>query len=606
MRNPYLSLLRTAWKYARHEKRRFVLIYSMFVIANMIVALNPLFYGWFINELQQHGAAVLNTGWIYVAGFLGLRLLEWMFHGPARVMERQLAFNVSRNFLDALYHKILHLPVKWHQEHHSGSTISRLQKAYGALRDFFQQGFVYLYAFGKFIFSFAAMLYFSPLFGAIGVVLGIITVWIIVQFDKPFIRSLREVNEREHEVASTLFDSLSNILTVITLRLEKRIQVNFMTKVGAVFPPFRKNVTINELKWFTAQMMVGMIYAVTTIGYIYQHYTPGETFMIGSLIILLGYVNQFTSVFNDIASHYTQIVKCDTDVQNVHALEKAYDQTPVNDARASLPLYWDNIEIAGLNFIRSDSSGKCKPGGIHDLSMRITKGQRIALIGESGSGKSTLLALLRGLHEAAPGSVVKANDARIDIESIGSAVTLFPQEPEIFENTVMYNITLGLPFTEEEVMQVCEAARFADVIRQLPEGLHTHIQEKGVNLSGGQKQRLALARGILAARQSSIVLMDEPTSSIDPGTEKKIYRSLFETFSDKAVISSLHRLHLLTDFDYIYIMREGVVIDEGSFENLSRYSLVFKEMWNHQTATQIAESDATIPSEHYSPLNLAL
>lgn len=605
MRNPYLSLLRTAWKYARQEKRRFVLIYTMFVIANVIVAMNPLFYGWFINELQQHGTAVLNTAWIYVAGFLGLRLLEWMFHGPARVMERHLAFNVGRNFLDVLYHKVLHLPVKWHQENHSGSTISRLRKAHEALRDFFQHGFIYLYSFGKFIFSFAAMLYFSPLFGAIGVVLGIVTIWIIVQFDKPFIRSLREVNEREHEVSSTLFDSLSNILTVITLRLEKRIQAGFMKKIADVFPPFKKNVTINELKWFTAQMLVGLIYAITTIGYIYQHYTPGETFMIGGLIILLGYVNQFTSVFNDIASHYTQIVKYDTDVQNARELEKAYDEKQVKETGVELPAQWSSIDIEGLNFSRNTPSDQRRSGGIHDLDMRISKGQRIALIGESGSGKSTLLALLRGLHDATPGTDVKADETRIDLESIRSTVTLFPQEPEIFENTVMYNITLGLPFTEEEVMRVCEAAQFTDVIRRLPKGLHTLIQEKGVNLSGGQKQRLALARGIFAARQSSIVLMDEPTSSIDPRTEKKIYHSLFNTFNDKAVISSLHRLHLLTDFDYIYIMREGVVIDEGTFEDLSRYSLVFKEMWNHQAAAQKADTRAVAP-EDYPPLNVAL
>lgn len=589
MRNPYLSLLRTAWKYAHDRKKRFTLIYSMFVVSNIIVAMNPLFYGWFINELQQQGTAVLKTGWIYVGGFLGLRLLEWTFHGPARVMERQLAFHVGRNFLDALYYKVLHLPMTWHQEHHSGVTISRLRKAHESLRDFFQQGFVYLYSFGKFIFSFAAMLYFSPLFGAIGVLLGALTVWIIVKFDKSFRKSLREVNEREHEVSSTLFDSLSNILTVISLRLEKRIQSGFMTKVGAVFPPFKRNVTINELKWFTAQMMVGLIYAITTLGYVYQHYTPGETFLIGGLIILLGYVNQFTSVFNDIASHYTQIVKFDTEIQNARDLERAFENRKPEEKSRPVPPHWECIEINNLNFKRSAVAGSGKICGIDALNMLIHRGQRIALIGESGSGKSTLLSLLRGLHDPQPGATVKMDDYKIPFESIGSTVTLFPQEPEIFENSILYNITLGLPFTEEEVMQVCEAAQFADVVKGLPAGLHTHIQEKGVNLSGGQKQRLALARGILAARQSTIVLMDEPTSSIDPSTERKIYNSLFETFKEKAVVSSLHRLHLLTEFDYIYILRNGSVIDEGSYEDLKRYSLVFKEMWNHQVAAQ-AES----------------
>jgi ATP-binding cassette, subfamily B, bacterial len=586
MSNPYLSLLRKAWQYARHERRRFIIIYGMFAMANIIIALNPLFYGWFVNTLQKGGPDALMSGWVYVAGFLGLRLVEWCFHGPARVMERKLAFNVSRNYMEDLYHRVLHLPVKWHQDHHSGSTISKLQKAYNALRDFFQNGFIYLHSFGKFIFSFSAMLYFSPLFGAIGVVIGIFTVWIIRRFDKPFIKTLRDVNEREHEVSSTLFDSLSNIVTVITLRLEKRIKVSLMDKVSNVFPAFKKNVTINEWKWFTAQMMVGLIYAVITIGFIYQNYVPGQVFYMGGLVILIGYVNQFTSVFNDIASQYTQIVKYNTEIQNVQEIEKAYDSSRVKEEDRKLPPDWNTIDISNLNFKRAaEAKDSNRTNGLTDLSIRIQKGQRIALIGESGSGKSTLLAMLRGLYTPLPGSSTTINESdEITFESLASNVTLIPQEPEIFENSILYNITLGLPFTEDEVMKACEAAKFADVIRQLPKGLETHIQEKGVNLSGGQKQRLALARGILAARSSDIVLMDEPTSSVDPRTEKIVYRNLFQSFKNKAVISSLHRLHLLTQFDYVYILRNGSVVDQGPFEELKRYSLVFKELWEHQNS----------------------
>jgi ATP-binding cassette, subfamily B, bacterial len=591
MRNSYLSLLRTAWKYARQEKKRFIFIYSLFAISNIIVAMNPLFYGWFINEVQKKGTDVLKTGWFYVLGFLALRLLEWAFHGPARVMERKLAFTVSQNFLEELYHKVLHMPVRWHQEHHSGLTISKLRKAYEALKDFFQQGFVYLYSFGKFFFSFVAMLYFSPLFGSIGILLGALTVWIIIKFDKPYVKSMKEVNEREHVVSSTLFDSLSNIITVITLRLEKRIQAGFFSKVKDVFPPFKKNAVINEWKWFTAQMMVGLIYAVVTIGYIYQNYETGNAFFIGGLVVLLGYVNQFTSVFNDIASHYTQITKFDTDIQNAKEIEVDYDRSQNNLRKHEFPATWESIDINKLNFVRGESELTGKKTGLQDVSMKIKKGQKIALIGESGSGKSTLLTLLRGLHEPSAGTQVTVNEKyNANFEDISSTVTLFPQEPEIFENSVLYNITLGLPFSEKEVMTVCEAAQFADVIRQLPHGLRTHMHEKGVNLSGGQKQRLALARGILAARNSDIVLLDEPTSSIDPRTEKMIYNNLFESFENKVIISSLHRMHLLTQFDYIYILKDGSIIEEGTFEELKRYSLVFQDMWEHQTTKESSDS----------------
>lgn len=593
MKNPYFSLLATAWKYARQERRRFVIIYTMFIVANIIVAMNPLFYGWFVTELQEHGMAVLNTAWIYALGYLGLRLLEWSMHGPARVMEQQLAFNVSRNFQEELYRNILSLPVQWHQVNHSGATINKSRKAYEALRAFFQNGFIYLYSFGKFVFSFGAMIYFSPIFGSIGIALGFLTILIIVRFDRVFIKSLREVNEREHQVSSTLFDTLSNITTVITLRLEKVVHASFLQKLGEVFPPFKRNATVNEWKWFTAQMMIGLIYAVTVLGYVHQQWVPGETFQIGGLIILIGYVTQFTSVFNDIASQYTQIVKFHTDLQNVREIEETFERAPKAREEKFLPADWKRVDIDKLNFIRPAKNPGSKPTGLFDLSMRINRGERVALIGESGSGKSTLLALLRGLHNPLPGSTVSVDDSMpAGIEHISSTVTLFPQEPEIFENTILYNITLGVPFSREEVMRVCEQARFLDVLDKLPEGLDTLIQEKGVNLSGGQKQRLALARGILAARNSDIILMDEPTSSVDPRTEKLIYSNMFEAFEGKAVISSLHRLHLLTHFDYIYILRNGQVVDQGTFDDLNRYSLVFQEMWVHQRADTPQETGA--------------
>jgi ABC-type bacteriocin/lantibiotic exporter with double-glycine peptidase domain len=232
--------------------------------------------------------------------------------------------------------------------------------------------------------------------------------------------------------------------------------------------------------------------------------------------------------------------------------------------------------------------------------MRIEKGQRIALIGESGSGKSTLLALLRGLFSPQTQSFVKINDSETEnFETIANNVTLLPQDPEIFENTILYNITLGLKFNDEEIADACHAAQFDTVVKKLPHGFETNIQEKGVNLSGGQKQRLALARGILAAKSSDLVLLDEPTSSIDPRTERNIYEKLFRAFEGKTVISSLHRLHLLHYFDYVYILKDGCIVDKGTFDELRRYSLVFKELWDHQMAE--IKSQEKVPDAMLDP-----
>ena len=583
MQNPYIALLRTAWTYARHEKRQYLFVYFLFILANLVSSMRPLLFGWFIGALQRQDRPILNTVWLYAGGYMGLELLEWVFHGPARVMERRLAFNLSRNFLDELFHQTLHLPVGWHKDHHSGATINRIRKAYDALKTFFQDGFIYLHALSKFVFSFGAMLYFSPVFGLVGVVLGALTIRVILHFDKPFIKALDETNEREHVVSATLFDSLSNIITVITLRLEERIRASLGSKIAEVFLPFMRQVKINEWKWFAATMMVGLIYVVMATGYVYQHYEPGQVFLIGGLVTLLGYVNQFTSVFDDVAWQYTQIVQFNTDVQTARGIGQAYarHERPENE---TLPARWQTIDIAGLNFSHGRASGSShKVPNLIDLQISLGRGKRVAFIGESGSGKSTLLALLRGLYPPETGVSVRVDGQPVSgLNAVANTVTLFPQEPEIFENTIAYNITLGLPFGDEAVNEVCRVARFDDVVKQLPNGLETNIQEKGVNLSGGQRQRLALARGVLAARTSDIVLLDEPTSSVDPKTELAIYRELLREFADKAIVSTLHRLHLLPLFDYVYVMQDGKIVDEGSFPELQQRSPVFQEMWAHQ------------------------
>ena len=176
LRNPYISMMALAWKYARDKKKVYLQVYGMFLMSNLTDAGIPIIWGLFVNELQKKGVDVLRSAWIYAAAYLGLHLLSWAFHGIARIKEQSLAFLLSRNYLQELYHRALHLPVKWHQDHHSGATINRVRKAYEGLKEFFENGFIYIHALGKFTFSFIAMLYFAPTFGFVAVILGILAV----------------------------------------------------------------------------------------------------------------------------------------------------------------------------------------------------------------------------------------------------------------------------------------------------------------------------------------------------------------------------------------------------------------------------------------------
>ncbi|MEZ4901043.1 MAG: ABC transporter ATP-binding protein [Spirosomataceae bacterium] len=145
-----------------------------------------------------------------------------------------------------------------------------------------------------------------------------------------------------------------------------------------------------------------------------------------------------------------------------------------------------------------------------------------------------------------------------------------------------YNITLGLPFPEAAIWRVCDTTQFTEVAKKLPHELASNIQEKGVNLSGGQKQRLALARGVLAAQAAILYYLMSLQVVWTPKPKHRFYDQLFEVFKNKAVLSSLHRLHLLDKFDYVYVLQEGRIVEEGTFGFLHNNGTYFKELWKHQ------------------------
>jgi ABC-type multidrug transport system fused ATPase/permease subunit len=137
------------------------------------------------------------------------------------------------------------------------------------------------------------------------------------------------------------------------------------------------------------------------------------------------------------------------------------------------------------------------------------------------------------------------------------------QPPEIFNDTIRFNVTFGFDADEKEILKAIDIARFSSVLNRLPQGLSSKVNEKGVNLSGGERQRLALARGVFFATDKELILFDEATSSVDPVNERAIYQNIFAEFTNKCIVCSIHRLNLLDLFDYVYVFGLGKILEEG-------------------------------------------
>ncbi|WP_020568771.1 ABC transporter ATP-binding protein [Neolewinella persica] len=581
--NPYKYLLSFAWRYAKGMRGKYVLIYLMFTGVNILVSIPPIIYGLYINFLQKGEGDPMQGTLIYVSIYLAITLAFWTLQWPARLLERRMAFDLSQRLLMESYDKIIHLPLAWHREHHSGDTINRARKAYEALKTFFDYGFAYFQTVARILIAIGAIMWFSPLFGAIAAVFGVIILLAVLAFDEPIIRANMETNDRENELQASLSDNLSNIITVTTLRLGRRTAERIRQRIENIWPPFLRNTKMNEAKWFSVTVLSGLMYAVLVTGYIYLNYIPGEVFLVGGLVTLIGYITQFTNMLSGMTMQYNQIIKFRSDLAAIEPIYTAYAEHAPPVANSPIRRVWEKLRVEGLNFRYAEDGA-----GIFDVNLQLDRGKRIALIGPSGSGKTTTLYTLRGLyppeemrllfnHTSPAPAAAPESPAQLFEQT-----TLIPQSPEIFEETIRNNLTVGLERQPEELDQAIYISVLEDVINQAEDGIDTFLAEGGANLSGGQRQRFSIARGLLAADTSTLLLLDEPTSSLDPQTEIMVYERLFKAFPDKTIVSTLHRLHLLRFFDYIYYMEDGRVKAEGALEELLEQSDGFRKMYEEQ------------------------
>jgi len=218
---------------------------------------------------------------------------------------------------------------------------------------------------------------------------------------------------------------------------------------------------------------------------------------------------------------------------------------------------------------------------INDLSLRAGSGQKIALIGPSGGGKTTLAQLMVGFHLPQSGDILFGGVpiSEIGLPVIRENVALMLQDALFFNDTLRMNLTLSLPKTDEEIYEALKAAQLENFVRGLDKGLDTAIGKNGIRLSGGQRQRLAIARLILS--DPKVVIFDESTSALDNRTEHDLYGTLSTFLKGRTTIIIAHRSTTIMQADYIYLIENGIVKDEGTYKELDAKGLI-KEDFNAQ------------------------
>ena len=251
----------------------------------------------------------------------------------------------------------------------------------------------------------------------------------------------------------------------------------------------------------------------------------------------------------------------------------------INDENApSLKLTNATLEFKNISFVYPDGTQALK-----NLSAKIEGGKKIGLVGVSGSGKTTFLNLIPRFFNLKHGQILidGQNINNINLNSLRKEISLVSQEVILFDDTIKSNILYGnSSASDDEVVAACKFAAAQDFIEKLPHKYQTIVGENGIKLSGGQKQRLSIARAIL--KNSSIILLDEATSSLDSESETVIQKAIENLTKNKTTIIIAHRLSTIMNCDKILVFDNGQIVTEGNHEFLVNNSSVYKNLYEKQ------------------------
>jgi subfamily B ATP-binding cassette protein MsbA len=299
--------------------------------------------------------------------------------------------------------------------------------------------------------------------------------------------------------------------------------------------------------------------------------TPDKFLMfLGCAVLLQQPARQINLAYGDLQHGLTSI---ESAFEVIDATETIKDS-----GTFTFSSFKSSIKFAGVSF-----SYGSKKYALNDINLEIKKGETLALVGPSGSGKTTLVQLIPRFFDPQEGKVeINGKDIReYTLSSLRSNIGMVPQDVLLFNDSIRNNIKYGkIDTSEKELQEVIKKSHLEYLIERMPQGLDTHIGEKGGRISGGEKQRIAIARALL--KDSPILILDEATSSLDAEAESLLQDAMEELLYGRTAVIIAHRLSTVINADRIVVLSEGSILEEGTHRTLLRKKGLYKRLYNIQ------------------------
>ena len=583
--NVIKSVLPYLWPKSRKDIQfRVVLAMLALVLGEILGLLAPYFYGVSVDALAP-GADEDQTIFMLTAGALGMvvaygvmRILSVGFSQLRDVIFAQVGQRALRQLALETFRHMHRLSLRYHITRKTGGLSRVMERGVKGVE--FLLRFM-LFSIGPLILKLlivAGIFYleFGFIYMAIVLITIVLYIWFTFSVTEWRVKVRKEMNDKDTDANQKAIDSLLNFETVKYFGAEEREALRYDESMrGYEAAALKTSYSLAFLNFGQTLLITGGLITVMILAAMAVQ--RGEL-SVGDFVMANAYMIQITMPLGFLGTVYREIRQALVDMGEMFDL-LGQPQEVIDVANAK------DLNIKGGQIEFDDVTFGYDPERtiLSKLSLKIKKGETVAIVGPSGSGKSTIGRLLFRFYDVNSGSLkIDGQDIRnVTQASVHNSIGIVPQDTVLFNDTIGYNIAYGRDgASEDEIIAAAKSAKIHDFIISLTDGYNTTVGERGLKLSGGEKQRVGIARTLL--KNPPILVLDEATSALDTETERNIQDSLRGLGSGRSVITIAHRLSTVVDADQIIVLEQGCIVEKGTHDELLNLNGRYTKMWHIQ------------------------
>lgn len=493
---------------------------------------------------------------------------------------------VMHDLRRTLYHHIQRLSLSYHDQKQTGDVISRVTSDIDAVQDFISQALLGIVVNAlTLVGMLAVMFYLDWRFTLVALSVAPFLFVVVYVYTRRIKQASRAVRKKEGEVVSIVQEVLSSIRVVKAFAREDYEQARFeQQSLESVETALRARGLKSKLA-----PIVQLIVAVGTCLVLWYgaKLVLGGEMTAGSLLVFFLYLGKMYKPMRELSKMTDTLAKTAVGYERIK--EVIETEREIHNVKGALraPAFKGEIEFSHVDFGYTPDNLTLK-----DVNFKILPGQLAAFVGPTGAGKTTIASLVARFYDPVKGEVrIDGKDVRsYKIKSVRRQISFVLQENLLFRASIWQNIAYGRPeASKEEIIEAARLANADEFIIKMPEQYDTLVGERGVTLSGGQRQRIAIARAII--RQSPILVLDEPTSSLDSASEELVFEALARLIEGKTSIVIAHRLATVQRADVIFVLDDHSIVEQGTHAELLARNGLYAQLHQLQFHGQDSSDD---------------